>query len=150
MLKRVFYMGSICIIIFFLMGCTTIRKKNLEQQGLRNQIQALEVQLREKDQQLLNLRETLAKEVQEKEELSKKVAATTKVMGEVKSRPNVRQIQIALKNAGYNPGTIDGKMGKNTREAIKAFQKAKGLAVDGRVGKLTWSLLRDYLYKKVK
>ncbi|MCM8792068.1 MAG: peptidoglycan-binding protein, partial [Candidatus Omnitrophica bacterium] len=59
-------------------------------------------------------------------------------------------IQIALKNAGYNPGEIDGKMGKQTRQAIRAFQKANGLVVDGKVGKRTWSLLREYLYKKAK
>jgi carboxyl-terminal processing protease len=57
---------------------------------------------------------------------------------------------MALKNAGYDPGKIDGKMGKQSSEAIKAFQKANNLPVDGKVGKKTWSLLRDYLNKKVK
>lgn len=149
MLKKIFCICIISIFVSSLTGCITIRKKNLDQQGLRNQIQALEVQLQEKDQEIINLRESLAKEMQEKEDLSKKLS-TTKPIGEVKSRPNVKQIQIALKNAGYDPGPIDAKMGKRTREAIRAFQKAKGLAVDGKVGRITWELLREYLYTKTK
>jgi len=33
----------------------------------------------------------------------------------------IAQIQHALKNFGYDPGTIDGRLGKNTRKAIKEF-----------------------------
>lgn len=149
MLKKVFGIAIIFIFAFSLTGCVTVRKKNLEQQGLKNQIQALEVQVREKDQEIIDLREVLAREIQQKEELGKKVS-TTKFIGEVRSRPNVKQIQTALKNAGYDPGPIDGKIGKRTREAIKAFQKANNLTADGKTGKLTWNLLRDYLYKKTK
>jgi peptidoglycan hydrolase-like protein with peptidoglycan-binding domain len=69
---------------------------------------------------------------------------------EIKSRPNIKQIQIALKNAGLEPGPIDGRMGRQTREAIRAFQRAHNLPADGKVGKLTWNLLSEYLYKKIK
>jgi len=147
--KKILYICCICVLVLSLTSCTTVRKKNLEQQGLKNQIQALEAQLQERDQQVANLKDSLAKEMQEKEDLSKKTSQA-KFIGEVKSRPNARQIQVALKNAGYDPGKIDGKMGKKTREAIKAFQKAKGLKADAKVGKLTWQLLRDYLYAKTK
>jgi len=149
MFKKIFCVCIIAVLVTSLAGCITIRKKGLEQQGLKNQIQALEVQLQEKDREIANLRESLDKGMQEKEDLGKRVSGT-KVIGEVKSRPNVRQIQIALKNAGYDPGRIDGVMGKKTREAIKTFQKAKGLTVDGKMGKLTWNLLREYLYAKAK
>jgi len=71
-------------------------------------------------------------------------------MGEVKSRPKAKQIQLALKNAGYYSGAIDGKIGKVTKDAIKAFQRANNLIVDGKMGKKTWELLRKYLYLKVK
>jgi len=64
---------------------------------------------------------------------------------EVKSRPSVKQIQKALKNAGYNPGSIDGKFGRQTREAIKDYQRANNLKPDGKVGKKTWKSLRKYL-----
>jgi peptidoglycan hydrolase-like protein with peptidoglycan-binding domain len=39
---------------------------------------------------------------------------------------------------------VDGKMGKQTRKAVRDFQRANGLVVDGKVGKKTWSLLEPY------
>lgn len=59
------------------------------------------------------------------------------------------QIQTALKNSGFNPGSIDGKMGDKTKTAIKEFQKANGLVVDGKVGCKTWSKLGRYIFEKV-
>jgi Putative peptidoglycan binding domain len=43
----------------------------------------------------------------------------------------VEGIQQGLKKLGYNPGKIDGAMGHDTQEAIKKFQKDRGLKVDG-------------------
>ncbi|PIQ87792.1 MAG: hypothetical protein COV73_02265 [Candidatus Omnitrophica bacterium CG11_big_fil_rev_8_21_14_0_20_43_6] len=71
-------------------------------------------------------------------------------IGEVKQRLSVKQIQTALKNAGYFQGEVDGKMGKQTRQAIRDFQKANNLQVDGRVGKNTSKALLAYLENKVK
>lgn len=56
-----------------------------------------------------------------------------------------KQIQRALKKAGFYKGAIDGKLGKKTRKAIKEFQKANGLKADGIVGKNTRALLVNYL-----
>lgn len=56
-----------------------------------------------------------------------------------------RQIQTALKNAGYDPGAIDGKLGAKTRKATKDFQAANGLKADGKVGQKTWTKLSAYL-----
>lgn len=56
-----------------------------------------------------------------------------------------KDIQKALKAAGFYAGTIDGKIGPRTKVAIEAFQKAKGLKVDGKVGPKTWSELEKYL-----
>ena len=127
---------------FSLSGCVTTRKSNeLEIQGLRNQVSALESQLRAKDDELNSLREPAVKATG---------AQAVKNADEIKERPKPREVQIALKNAGYAIGKIDGKIGKQTREAIRAFQKANNLPVDGKIGKKTWSLLKDYLDKKVK
>ena len=41
----------------------------------------------------------------------------------------ITQIQKALKAAGYNPGPIDNIFGSQTKEALKAYQRAKGLPV---------------------
>jgi peptidoglycan hydrolase-like protein with peptidoglycan-binding domain len=60
-------------------------------------------------------------------------------------RPTTKEIQTALKNAGFDPGSFDGKMGPRTRQAIKDFQKSKGLVPDGVVGQKTWANLSKYL-----
>jgi peptidoglycan hydrolase-like protein with peptidoglycan-binding domain len=52
--------------------------------------------------------------------------------------PAVRDLQEALKALGYDPGPIDGTFGSATETAVKAFQQAKGITVDGVVGKVTW------------
>lgn len=57
----------------------------------------------------------------------------------------VKDIQTALKNAGFYTGAIDGKLGPKTRKAIEEFQAAKGLKVDGKVGPKTWAELDKYL-----
>ncbi len=59
-----------------------------------------------------------------------------------------RQIQTALKNAGYDPGPIDGKIGAKTRKAVKDFQAANGLKADGKVGPKTWAKLNAYILRE--
>ena len=49
----------------------------------------------------------------------------------------VRNIQTKLKSLGYYSGTVDGIYGTGTQRAVKAFQKACGLAVDGIAGPKT-------------
>lgn len=146
-MKKLSFMIYVLSFMILISGCATVRKeKDLEIQGLRNQISVLEAQVQSKDEEIDSLREELRKVAAEKAaQASKK-----KIIAEVKSRPNAKQIQIALSNAGFKPGPIDGKMGRQTRQAIKAFQRANNLTVDGRVGKKTWSLLKEYLYKKIK
>lgn len=56
---------------------------------------------------------------------------------------NVRQIQNLLDYLGYAPGPIDGANGPNTRDAVKAFQRAEGLAVDGIAGANTQGKLLE-------
>ncbi|WP_371577541.1 protein kinase [Streptomyces sp. NBC_01314] len=56
----------------------------------------------------------------------------------------VVQVQCMLDRRGYNVGGtgVDGKFGKKTESAVKQFQGAKGLEVDGQVGPDTWAALR--------
>ena len=57
------------------------------------------------------------------------------------SGDEVKKLQEALNATGkYNLAT-DGKFGAKTQEAVKAYQKANGLAVDGIVGTNTWGAL---------
>lgn len=52
----------------------------------------------------------------------------------------VKTLQRLLKALGYNL-TVDGDFGSNTQNALKAYQKAKGLSVDGICGKNSWNSL---------
>ena len=45
----------------------------------------------------------------------------------------IAKIQALLTQRGYNPGSADGKMGPQTKNAIRAFQKDAGLPVTGEV-----------------
>lgn len=55
-----------------------------------------------------------------------------------------QRIQSILKRNGFYKGNIDGKIGPMTIEAIKRFQKSRGLKVDGVVGEKTWQTLLKY------
>jgi N-acetylmuramoyl-L-alanine amidase len=50
------------------------------------------------------------------------------------SGDEVKEIQKRLKNWGYYKGAIDGTYGSGTVDAVKVFQKAQGIKVDGIVG----------------
>ncbi len=59
--------------------------------------------------------------------------------------PSATEIQTALKKAGFFKGVVDGKIGPETKEAIRKFQEANGMTPDGVVGSKTWSLLSKYV-----
>ena len=57
--------------------------------------------------------------------------------------PSVAAVQILI-NRKMSQGTyigVDGIYGRNTREAVRTFQRSKRLAPDGKVGKNTWAAL---------
>ncbi len=57
------------------------------------------------------------------------------------SGATVTDLQEKLKAAGFDPGAVDGKFGAKTREALLAFQQAKGIGVDAIVGPETRAAL---------
>ncbi len=72
----------------------------------------------------------------------------TKLMDFNKSQPlskkgarnkYVRYMQQKLTSKLYNVGTIDGRFGSGTENAVKQFQYENGLAPDGIVGRQTWN-----------
>jgi N-acetylmuramoyl-L-alanine amidase len=54
-------------------------------------------------------------------------------------------VQKALQKLGYDPGTIDGKNGPNTKRAVRAFQAGVTIQIDGIVGPETRKALVDTL-----
>lgn len=53
----------------------------------------------------------------------------------------VKRLQEVLKAYGFNCGDIDGIFGDKTYNAVVAFQKSRGLVIDGIVGYNTWRKL---------
>ncbi len=60
-------------------------------------------------------------------------------------KPTNKDIQTALKNAGFYAGKIDGDIGSLTEKAVKEFQSKNNLKADGKVGPKTWAVLSQYL-----
>jgi len=50
----------------------------------------------------------------------------------------VKDLQGALKALELLTGAVDGVFGKRTEDAVRAFQKLRGIEVDGIVGPITW------------
>ncbi|MDP2906057.1 MAG: peptidoglycan-binding domain-containing protein [Candidatus Omnitrophota bacterium] len=150
------------VFLFALSGCASTsanKQADLEMQGLKNQITLLEAQVQSKDAEISSLK-VGSVPAQPQDEASASLSTAGSVAAAPQSsnvqyaalpkKPGLKQIQTALKRAGYDPGSMDGKMGKQTRQAIKAFQKANNLSADGRVGKKTWQALAPYLPIDVK
>ena len=54
---------------------------------------------------------------------------------------DVKTLQKRLKELGYFKSAVDGKYGRDTVNAVKAFQEAHGLEADGVAGKATYQIL---------
>jgi membrane-bound lytic murein transglycosylase B len=47
-------------------------------------------------------------------------------------RAGIRELQRLLNRMGYNAGAADGRIGERTRDAIRRFERARGMEVRGR------------------
>lgn len=83
-------------------------------------------------------------EAQKPAQEAQKTAQEESVVYDMKTLRNgnrgtqVMVLQYLLNAKGYSAGKEDGIFGAKTLAAVKAFQKARGLSVDGIVGKKTW------------
>lgn len=55
---------------------------------------------------------------------------------------DVRELQERLNALGYSCGNPDGAFGQNTEKGVRAFQKAAGVAVDGKFGPKSLAALK--------
>ncbi len=132
--------------VFVISGCATTRPKKVDSQDPNAHISSLQGELAAKDQQIQDLQYQL-------DNAQAPLASTNFTSGSSSgssdkynllrvSGVSGTDVQKALKRAGYDPGLVDGRLGKKTRSAIKAFQKSQGLTADGIIGEKTWSALR--------
>lgn len=132
------------MLILNIIGCATARggKKLPEIQQLQTRINELEKQVQDKEEEIYDLEDEIGRiKVTKAAKPAKRIISAKNKT----SARTLKNIQIALKNTGFYKGSIDGKIGRGTRKAIRDFQKANGLAVDGVVGKKTWALLENSL-----
>lgn len=71
------------------------------------------------------------------------VPAGATVLHEGDSGEAVYQMQMRLFELGFYNGRIDGRFGPDTTEAVRAFQQANGLTVDGVPGKGTFARMNS-------
>lgn len=130
----------IILLVLNLSGCATQRKSQ--------QIQDLQARVGQLENELKDRQDKIDILEMELEKTSKEMFAGARVAKKSEKtsyKKTSKNIQIALRNAQFYNGPIDGKIGKNTKNAIKEFQKRKGLNADGVVGKNTWAELKKFL-----
>lgn len=52
-------------------------------------------------------------------------------------RDEIRKVQEALKEKGFSPGAIDGRVGAHTRKALQSFQERFGIKPTGKLDNQT-------------
>ena len=52
-----------------------------------------------------------------------------------------KEIQRGLKRRGYDPGPVDGLLGRRTAQAIRKFQADNGLYVNGMPSRTVYEML---------
>jgi len=53
----------------------------------------------------------------------------------------VRQAQERLASAGFDPGSVDGKLGQQTQQSLQQYQQAKGIEPSGELDPQTIAAL---------
>ena len=149
-------------ISFLITGCSTVSSKRLN--GLETKVSTLEAKVDSVEQRQSAIEGQIGESRESVGYLKGKVdsrgPSTVVVTGAQgnegyfyksgKKSLTHKDIQFALKNAGFYNGPIDGKIGKNTKKAIREFQKANGLKADGVVGPKTRDLLLQYLTQEAR
>lgn len=129
------------ILVVVASGCVSKGRYQREVASLQGQIAQMDASLRAQEAELAQLRGGRTAQAQ---------PTTGAFTGATYRTPSgfelpATEIQRALKNAGYYTGSLDGKIGPESREAIRSFQRDNGLTADGVCGKQTWAKLKTYL-----
>ena len=135
------------VVTVLISGCATTRARRPDAAAdLNNQVTQLQTQLQDKDRQIQEL-ESKLESYQRALQTTPTVNYSPAYRADKSSMIRVAgvsalDLQKALQRAGLDPGPIDGKIGRQTKSAVKEFQKRNNLNPDGIVGKKTWALLQ--------
>ena len=123
-------------------GCATTRARHAAAPSVSPETAALQTQLQAKDQEIQDLHSQLESHERSLSNNFSSTASSDK--HNILRVPGVApmELQKALIRSGFDPGPADGRLGKKTRSAVKAFQKKNHLTPDGVVGERTWAALR--------
>jgi len=133
---KIFYLLSF-LFVFFIFGCSSIQIKNKES-NLNDSLLKTTV-----------LNENNTSEVLE-EENEEGVSSVEEEENKEYLNMSGKDVQIALKNAGYYKGKVDSIIGNKTRDAIRRFQIDNDLMADSIAGKRTKKKLFSYLNPDLK
>ncbi len=146
--------------LVLLTGCASKKKTNKQISALQAQVGTITDELVRLDQALQETRAAIQAEETRRNDLQSQLGGSRARLGALHEEESVIRgiyrtpsgfelpsinIQQALKNAGYYQGNLDGKIGNQTREAVRAFQRDNGLESDGVVGRRTWGKLKGHL-----
>lgn len=141
---------SLLVALIGLTGCASKKKTAKQIDALQSQIGTITDELVRLDQSVQETRASIQAQENRRVEFVAAGSAPAATAGNIYRTPSGFElpspnIQQALKNAGYYDGSVDGKIGSATKEAVKSFQRDHGLRADGVVGRQTWGKLKVYL-----
>lgn len=134
---------SLLLAVILVSGCATTRPKPMTAQDPQAQIADLQSQVQAKDQEIQDLRYQLESHQQSLSNNFSSSGDSDKYNLLRVPGVTATDVQRALVRAGFDPGPVDGRLGRQTKKAIKAFQRKNGLTADGVIGDKTWAALRS-------
>ena len=153
---RILMIGGLAML---LTGCVTTQgKSNVDQLQIR--VVDLEKKVEERDSEIVDLKYQIkdlssrvpgqpSSSVEDEAPVHKSSAPSLDQSSSsdkiIKVSASISDVQKALKNAGFYKGSIDGKVGQQTKKAIESFQRQHNLTADGVIGRRTWEELKVYL-----
>lgn len=136
----VFFFSAMTIVALTFFGCTRKERKTPE---LTNGEFSQETMMLEEEQDPMPPPELEMEQMPALSEVPQTKANPAAISSDGLSKN--KEVQAALKNAGFYTGAIDGIIGPQTKRAIEEFQRMKGLKVDGIIGPKTSAELKTYL-----
>lgn len=141
-MKRLVYF-IVPVLVLSMVGCASTKNKS-KRKDIKVRVSDLETRVDELEQKT-NTPPAPAEDYSSPAVKSNFTPATGDTSVSSSVSMSKKEIQTALKNAGYYAGAIDGKIGPKSQQAIKDFQSANGLKADGVVGPKTAKALQRYL-----